>query len=486
MRLMRNGLIQSMVNLELSNNLHRDGIIGTAEQQGSETLAATTAHTQMALRMLDDGKAIQMTENLDMDITAYKLSQHLGDDSIFAGYVAGNYDSSGDYWKLISRSDGSHFLEAEYDDDGKLITDLTIEYYAEGQDGEWELVGKDFHENVTESAAGSIVQVLGKERAAELLGSHLGNADLYDKQTLMDVLGVTDMEASKIQRSGKLPDDVTELQLTKLAGEALLKKNGFSYTPETSWKGGTMAGLQLVDNNTMGYISFGEVDDSYDHERFVVTASLVRDGDSFSAAMMSDFDTDKVKKGTPKYTGDWQGRAQDSLIFKKFDLENNLMNSYTASMVQSVDVYNKYDTKQDVNRDQPYFDSTTGRTVQGNTVMSDFLLRIDSLSTASDYAMTIHNAWSMDGDWINNEGKDNDPGGRWRVHLSEYLTSDGCFILPSAELKKLQNVLSSWGMETKHEITGTIETRSKYEENPIFDSVYALHSNGRVSRYPSF
>ena len=201
---------------------------------------------------------------------------------------------------------------------------------------------------------------------------------------------------------------------------------------------------------------------------------------------MSDFDTDKVKKGTPKYTGDWQGRAQDSLIFKKFDLENNLMNSYTASMVQSVDVYNKYDTKQDVNRDQPYFDSTTGRTVQGNTVMSDFLLRIDSLSTASDYAMTIHNAWSMDGDWINNEGKDNDPGGRWRVHLSEYLTSDGCFILPSAELKKLQKVLSSWGMETKHEITGTIETRSKYEENPIFDSVYAVHSNGRVSRYPSF
>ena len=116
------------------------------------------AHTQMALRMLDDGKAVQMTENLDMDITAYKLSQHLGDESIFADYVAGNYDSSADYWRLISRSDGTHFLEAEYDKDGKLITDLTIAYYAEGKDGEWELVGKDFHKNLTESAAGSIVQ----------------------------------------------------------------------------------------------------------------------------------------------------------------------------------------------------------------------------------------------------------------------------------------------------------------------------------------
>ena len=35
--------------IALGHESHRDGIIGTAEQQGSETLAATTAHTQMAL-----------------------------------------------------------------------------------------------------------------------------------------------------------------------------------------------------------------------------------------------------------------------------------------------------------------------------------------------------------------------------------------------------------------------------------------------------
>ena len=88
------------------------------------------AHTQMALRMLDDGKAIQMTENLDMDITAYKLSQHLGDESIFAGYVAGNYDASGDYWKLMDDgtlvNDGSGWLTDEHgrairNKDGKQI-----------------------------------------------------------------------------------------------------------------------------------------------------------------------------------------------------------------------------------------------------------------------------------------------------------------------------------------------------------------------------
>ena len=137
MRLMRNGLIQSMVNLELSNNLHRDGIIGTAEQQAAETLAATTAHTQMALRMLDDGKAIQMTENLDMDITAYKLSQYLGDESIFAGYVAGSYDASADYWKLMDDgtlvNDGSGWLTDEHgrairNKDGNILPDYR-EYY---------------------------------------------------------------------------------------------------------------------------------------------------------------------------------------------------------------------------------------------------------------------------------------------------------------------------------------------------------------------
>ena len=125
-----------MVNLELSNNLHRDGIVGTAEQQGGETLAATTAHTQMALRMLGDGKAIQMTENLDTDITAYQISQHLGDESIFAGYVAGNYDASGDYWKLMDDgtlvNDGSGWLVDEHgraikNKDGKQIGAKNIE-----------------------------------------------------------------------------------------------------------------------------------------------------------------------------------------------------------------------------------------------------------------------------------------------------------------------------------------------------------------------
>ena len=115
---------QLALGLVLQHEAHRDGIVGTASQQAAETLAATTAHTQMALRMLGDGKgnALQMTENMAMDITAYQISQHLGDDSIFAGYVAGSYDASADYWKrtwggqLVN--DGSGWLR---DENGKYI-----------------------------------------------------------------------------------------------------------------------------------------------------------------------------------------------------------------------------------------------------------------------------------------------------------------------------------------------------------------------------
>ena len=122
--------------IALGHESYRDGIIGTAEQQGSETLAATTAHTQMALRMLDDGKAIQMTENLATDITAYKLSQGLGDKALFADYVAKNYDASGDYWRLMDDgtlvNDGSGWLVDEHgraikNKDGEQIGAKNIE-----------------------------------------------------------------------------------------------------------------------------------------------------------------------------------------------------------------------------------------------------------------------------------------------------------------------------------------------------------------------
>ncbi len=47
-------------------------------------------------------------------------------------------------------------------------------------------------------------------------------------------------------------------------------------------------------------------------------------------------------------------------------------------------------------------------------------------------------------------------GGSWRVHSSQYLTSDGCFIYTNENLKALQNKLKEWGMHADHQIYGIL------------------------------
>ena len=66
----------------------------------------------------------------------FLVSQYLGDEAIFADYVAGNYDSSADYWKLMDDgtlvNDGSGWLVDEHgraikNKDGKQIGAKNIE-----------------------------------------------------------------------------------------------------------------------------------------------------------------------------------------------------------------------------------------------------------------------------------------------------------------------------------------------------------------------
>ena len=112
--------------------------------------------------------------------------------------------------------------------------------------------------------------------------------------------------------------------------------------------------------------------------------------------------------------------------------------------------------KAEINRDQPYYLHGFGWT-QGNTVMSDYSLRILSLDNSVENIMEIHNAWTMDGDWINKAALDNDPGGRWLVHSSTNLTSDGCFIYQEHTLDDLQSKLREWGLHSGHHISGSLK-----------------------------
>ena len=68
--------------------------------------------------------------------------------------------------------------------------------------------------------------------------------------------------------------------------------------------------------------------------------------------------------------------------------------------------------------------------------------------------MVIHNAWTLDVDFVNKKGLDDEPGGRWLVHDSPFQTSNVCFIYQKDYLKELQKKLTEWGMHKNHQITG--------------------------------
>jgi hypothetical protein len=67
---------------------------------GVETVAAVLAHTAMAAKMLNDGIDIPLNKTPLKDLLAYYGTG--GDMDAFARYVLENYDSSGDYWKLMN------------------------------------------------------------------------------------------------------------------------------------------------------------------------------------------------------------------------------------------------------------------------------------------------------------------------------------------------------------------------------------------------
>ena len=118
-----------LMGITLGHEAYRDGLVGTKQQQFMETTRAVIGHTEMALRMQADKRYSKSMDSiiggsavLQKDIAAYKS----GDLMTMLGHVAGNYDYSKDYWKLVKEADGSSFLEYDgladiYDETGDFL-----------------------------------------------------------------------------------------------------------------------------------------------------------------------------------------------------------------------------------------------------------------------------------------------------------------------------------------------------------------------------
>ena len=132
-----------------------------------------------------------------------------------------------DYYKVISRQNGIATVIPEYDKDGHLIPDLTIEYQYENGD-----IIKSRTISVDNlGQAGTLGEIVGLERAQELFnGVSLDNAGLYTDQTLKDVLKMSETEIYNARKSGQI--DISGLDqstMYMLVGEALLYHSGADY-----------------------------------------------------------------------------------------------------------------------------------------------------------------------------------------------------------------------------------------------------------------
>ena len=88
---------QAFLALVLGHESFRD--VNNADIK-AETQVAVLEHTEMAIRMLQDGLSIAGNQNLINDLIAY--SENMKTEGFFNSYVDGHYDSSDRYWKLTT------------------------------------------------------------------------------------------------------------------------------------------------------------------------------------------------------------------------------------------------------------------------------------------------------------------------------------------------------------------------------------------------
>jgi hypothetical protein len=98
--------------ITLQHEAYRDG--AGFNDNYLETRQAALAHTEMTIRMLQDGQQIGINRSLGNDLLAYIGA--MGDTNRFNSYVDGTYDSGADYWKLVKKENG----EWDWDADGSL------------------------------------------------------------------------------------------------------------------------------------------------------------------------------------------------------------------------------------------------------------------------------------------------------------------------------------------------------------------------------
>jgi hypothetical protein len=298
----------------------------------------------------------------------------------------------------------------------------------------------------------------------------------FSDEAIASVTGYSEEYIDELKQNSPLVlDQIYSRCKEKLIGESLLMEADYSYSKKGGWNkdNANLENFQLTSTKKVnGYILFNQDESTgYIKDRFVVNAELTRNASSWDGVLMSGFNDESQYEDKSDQLHS-QNRELDYVIYKKYDLKNNLIDSIGSEYpVQTVDVHNKKDytynkadasieilpdgkEKKYVDRNQPFNSPELGKTVQGNTIVSDYSLQVVNLENAT-YSMIKHNAWTVNGNWINKNSEILDengnvtPGGKWWVHGgTSNLTSDGCDIYRDEYHKEIQKKLKEWGVHS--------------------------------------
>ncbi|MDR0474862.1 MAG: hypothetical protein LBH43_14455 [Treponema sp.] len=455
------------LNVILSHEAYRTGVVESNEEQKIKRDMAVIGHTKTASALINTYGADCLSTTMVKEAIVMTSALENGNYAI-VNQILENYDSSGEYWKLINYHDGTHSLVY----DGNKF--LTIEYLNEDGDIISRMVPKDQEFVYGMGWAQSLAAVTGLDRAEKLLGGSLDDASVYSFQTLKDVLGLADNEIEAIQRSGVLPEGLTEKQRMSLAGEALLMNSGASWNESAGrWTntGGlnlTLTEISLKEIGNIFAVSNGSNGFIYSALRSVIT----RDTETYKG--WSSYENEKFNPAK---------QALDSITLYHYDLNGTLLSYFTIDGVHTVD--NMTTNSKNADLDEPYEHPIYGN-IQGSTIAPGELNL--SYASQSNYhgilgdinnaVLVINNAETIDGRKINNLGNDTgNPANlsRWLFHSNrgsgssaDYNSyySDGCFVTASVAMDSMLNYLSSTGLGLGYQIKTTLNEVNKSDYQP--------------------
>ena len=453
--------------LTLQHEAHRDGIVGDEQSQQIETTNAVLGHTVMAKKMQNDSlyksmmnDIIDNNQNLQNDLAVFDYAVETGDWGAFGSYVNAAYDSSADYWLL--KVDGTMVW-----DDSK---DLNAEYYDEWGNLKTEKV---VEADKNSTYAGTLAEYVGEERAAQILAENhkeIDDAGIYSTTALMDVLGVSEEEAIKMQHNGKLPSNITSEQRQRLIGEALMANGGMTWDGQNRGNINVFS-LAMTDDPTIGQVVINPIYDSNNnitgYDRFGITALVIRD-------IMS-YESTRNRPNDSNYDS-YQGL--DFMYYAKKDLNGNILDDFYSTGWQTVS--NGYKNTYIPKGNNEYaFDS--GDVYRKDTVAKDsyFNIRVGDF-TSSDYEgpiFIISDFTTLGGLTY---GAGSSENGRTLVHSDVNLVfnednnkyepityvggkiSAACFINTPEEIYDIQNNLKNWGVTYPYNVKSIIRNM-KYD-----------------------